>query len=108
MFWCGLNGRSTFADRRYMRRMNTGRGRVGRVCLAVLGGVLALAAFATAPSPGAVAAASPGLVAAYGFDEGSGTRVADASGNGNSGTISNATWSTAGKYGGALQFNGSS
>ena len=53
------------------------------------------------------ASANPaGLVAAYGFDEGSGTTVSDASGNGNNGTISNATWSTAGKYGKALSFNG--
>ena len=49
-----------------------------------------------------------GLVAAYGFDEGSGTTVTDASGNGNNGTITNATWATSGKYGKALQFNGTS
>ena len=55
--------------------------------------------------PGAVAASS-GLVAAYAFDEGSGTAVTDASGNGNNGTVANATWSTAGKFGGALSFNG--
>ena len=48
------------------------------------------------------------LVAAYGFDEGTGTTVYDSSGNGNNGTISNATWSTAGKYGDALSFNGTS
>ena len=47
-----------------------------------------------------------GLVAAYGFDEGSGTTVTDASGNGNTGTITNATWAATGKYGKALQFNG--
>jgi Concanavalin A-like lectin/glucanases superfamily/Fibronectin type III domain len=47
-------------------------------------------------------------VAAYAFDEGSGTTVTDASGNGNNGTISNATWSTSGKFSDALQFNGSS
>ena len=46
------------------------------------------------------------LVAAYGFDEGSGTTLTDASGNGNNGTITNATWSTSGKFGKALQFNG--
>ena len=51
-------------------------------------------------------AAPPGLVAAYGFDEGSGTTTADQSGNGNTGTLSNATWSTAGKFGNALSFNG--
>jgi hypothetical protein len=48
----------------------------------------------------------PGLVAAYGFDEGSGTTVADKSGNNNNGTIANATWSTSGKFGSALSFNG--
>jgi hypothetical protein len=46
-----------------------------------------------------------GLVAAYTFNEGTGTTVADASGNGNTGTITNATWTT-GKYGKALSFNG--
>ena len=53
------------------------------------------------------AASTPGLVAAYAFSEGTGATVADASGNGHTGTISNATWSTAGKYGDALSFNGS-
>ncbi len=58
---------------------------------------------------GASTAAAPnGLVAAYGFDEGSGTTVADASGNGNAGTITGATWAATGKYGKALQFNGTS
>jgi fibronectin type 3 domain-containing protein len=47
-----------------------------------------------------------GVVAAYSFDEGAGTTVADSSGNGNTGTISNATWAAAGKYGAALLFNG--
>jgi hypothetical protein len=54
-----------------------------------------------------VTAAPSGLVAAYGFNEGSGTTVADVSGNGNNGAIGSATWTTAGKYGGALSFNGS-
>src|SRR4029079_8781426 len=36
------------------------------------------------------AAARTGLVAAYGFDQGSGTTVADQSGGGNVGTLSNA------------------
>ena len=69
---------------------------------AVGGGVLALHGVQEA------LAAPSGLVAAYGFDEGSGTTVTDASGNGNNGTITNATWSTSGKYGKALQFNGTS
>jgi methionine-rich copper-binding protein CopC len=46
-----------------------------------------------------------GLVAAYSFDEGSGSTVADASGHGNTGTISGATWTT-GVFGNALSFNG--
>jgi chitodextrinase len=49
-----------------------------------------------------------GLVAAYSFDEGSGTTVADLSGNGNTGTLSNTTWTGVAKYGNALVFNGSS
>jgi hypothetical protein len=46
-----------------------------------------------------------GLVAAYSFDEGSGSVVNDASGNAHTGTVTGATW-VAGKYGGALSFNG--
>ena len=46
-----------------------------------------------------------GLVAAYAFNEGNGTTVADASGNGNTGTLSNATW-VQGKYGSGLKFTG--
>ncbi len=53
------------------------------------------------------ASAQSGLVAAYSFDEGSGTMVTDASGNANTGTVSAASWTTTGKYGGALSFNGS-
>jgi PKD repeat protein/glucose/arabinose dehydrogenase len=49
---------------------------------------------------------SPGLVAAYNFDQGSGPSVPDASGNGHTGTISGATWTSTGKYGGALSFDG--
>ena len=54
------------------------------------------------------APASPGLVAAYGFDETSGSIVGDSSGNSNSGSITGAARIVAGKYGGALSFNGSS
>ena len=53
-------------------------------------------------------AAPAGVVAAYGFDEGSGSTVTDTSGNGNNGTIANTTWATSGEFGKALQFNGSS
>jgi hypothetical protein len=57
-------------------------------------------------NPTTVHSASPNLVAAYGFDEGSGGTVADASGNGNTGTISGATWTNQGKFGTALAFGG--
>jgi glucose/arabinose dehydrogenase/PKD repeat protein len=50
--------------------------------------------------------ANAGLVAAYSFDAGSGSTLADASGTGNNGTISGATWSTQGHTSGALSFDG--
>ena len=50
--------------------------------------------------------APTGLVAAYGFDEGSGTAVSDASGRGNTGTINGAAWTPEGRFGAALSFNG--
>jgi hypothetical protein len=50
--------------------------------------------------------AQNGLVAAYSFNELAGTSAADSSGNGNTGQLNSATWSTAGRFGGALQFNG--
>ena len=53
-------------------------------------------------------APTSGLVAAYAFNEGSGATVADASGNGNTGTIANAVWTKAGKFGNALVFDGTS
>lgn len=53
-----------------------------------------------------VAAPTSALIAAYSFNEGTGTTLTDRSGRGHTGTISGATWSTAGKYGGALSFDG--
>jgi O-glycosyl hydrolase len=47
-----------------------------------------------------------GLVAAYGFDEGSGASAGDTSGNSLTGSIANASWTSAGKFGNALEFNG--
>ncbi len=58
------------------------------------------------PAGATTPALTSGLVAAYSFNEGVGAAVADASGNGNTGTIVNAVWTTSGKYGSALQFNG--
>ncbi|MGB6834128.1 MAG: IPT/TIG domain-containing protein [Candidatus Acidiferrum sp.] len=60
----------------------------------------------TAGATTSASTGTPGLVAAYDFNAGSGTTLSDVSGNGNTGTIVNATWSASGKYGGALSFNG--
>src|SRR5215469_593805 len=72
--------------------------------LSLLAVVAMIGAVALVPAPAAMAA-TPGLVAAYGFDEGSGTTVSDASGSGNNGTVANGSWAT-GKFGQALKFNG--
>ncbi len=57
------------------------------------------------PAPSAVQL-PPEEVAAYGLDEGSGPTATDASGNSNHGTIVGATWTTQGRYGSALGFDG--
>src|SRR5205807_64489 len=56
---------------------------------------------------GTTLAAASGLLAAYAFNEGTGTTTADASGKGHTGTLNGATWTTSGRYGKALSFNGS-
>ena len=59
-----------------------------------------------APAPPPTENPAPsGLVAAYDFDESSGTSALDASGNSNTGTITGAT-RTSGKFGSALNFDG--
>jgi hypothetical protein len=55
---------------------------------------------------GTAAAPTNGLVVAYGFNATSGSTVADMSGNGRTGTISGASWTT-GRYGNGLSFDGS-
>ena len=62
------------------------------------------AGFVLAP---AAFSATPGLVAAYGFEEGAGAVVGDASGAGNDGTIAHASWTSSGVYGDALILDGS-
>jgi hypothetical protein len=52
--------------------------------------------------------ASNGLVAAYAFNEGTGTTTTDTSGNTNTGSLTSTTWTTSGKFGNALTFNGTS
>ena len=85
------------------RKLLTGNRRYFTLVPLAIGAIVALRAF----FPIIGNAASTGLVAAYSFDEGSGTVVNDSSGNSNNGTISGASWVTAGKFGGALSFNGS-
>ena len=68
------------------------------------GNVSGYAAQASATVP-AVPPPSSGLVAAYSFEEGAGTTVADVSGRGNAGIVSGATWTT-GRYGSGLSFDG--
>src|SRR5262249_39974324 len=51
---------------------------------------------------------SVGLVAAFGFEEASGTQAVDASGSGNNGVLSGATRTASGRFGSALVFNGTS
>ena len=63
-------------------------------------------ALTTTVLAGAPARAATGLVAAYGFNEGTGAAVADASGTGNNGTTAGTTWATGGRFGRALSFNG--
>jgi hypothetical protein len=53
-----------------------------------------------------VAAPTTGLVGAWGFDETAGTTTADASGKGNTGTLNGPVRTTAGRFGGALDFDG--
>ena len=51
------------------------------------------------PQSATTLAVSSSLVAAYAFDEGLGTSVADASGKGNTGAVGSATWGAAGRFG---------
>jgi glucose/arabinose dehydrogenase len=48
----------------------------------------------------------PGLVASYGFNEGTGTTLTDVSGHGHPGTVTGPAWSASGHTGGALAFDG--
>ena len=66
-----------------------------------------LSAFSNTASASTLSVVS-GLVTADAFDEGSGTTTVDISGNGITGTLQAATWTTSGKHGNALSFNGTS
>jgi hypothetical protein len=72
------------------------------VPLLALGGLVA----ACTAAPIDVAALAPDSLAHWTFDDGTGTRVRDSSGNGRDGFIHGGTWSwTTGKFGGALHFD---
>src|SRR5437870_5289993 len=74
--------------------------------IATVGVISMLAALIAVSTSRAQAATGP--IAAYGFSESSGTTTADQSGNNIIGSLVGATWTSAGKFGNALSFNGSS
>jgi len=79
------------------------RCRLRRRSLAVLLGAAVLAA---ATLPTAARAAAPGAVASYAFEEGTGNTSADTTGNGRTAALRNTTWTSSGRFGNALEFNG--
>jgi hypothetical protein len=60
------------------------------------------------PASADITPPSLGLAGAYGFNEGSGSFTSDTSSNSNTSTINGAAWTTAGQFGNALSFNGTS
>jgi Concanavalin A-like lectin/glucanases superfamily len=68
--------------------------------------VRAVGATGTDATPASFTWTMNGLVAAFGFEETTGTTTEDSSGTGNTGTLANATRATVGKIGHALSFNG--
>jgi hypothetical protein len=94
-------GRSTRSSRTPLGSGSGLRWFLGFLAVALLVAVVPLRGAAPAKGWGL-----PGLVAAYGFDEGAGATTTDESGFGNTGAIAGATWTTDGRYGGALSFDG--
>ncbi len=75
---------------------------------AYLAVLVAVAAALVAFLPASTAfSGTSGLVAAYGFENGSGSIVSDTSGNGNDGLLVNGSWASSGAFGGALRLDGS-
>src|SRR6478672_884223 len=97
---------ATILRRQHAHPLNNARedSRVASRLRTILCGLATIAALSTAGVTG-TAAATTGLVAAYSFDSNS-TSVLDASGNGNNGAATNATWVAGGTYGGAWSFDG--
>ena len=75
------------------------------LCRCLVTVVAAIALVGVSSQPASVQEA--GLVAAFGFEEGSGTSFADSSGNNLTGTTGGATW-VPGRFGTALAFDGAS
>ena len=67
---------------------------------------LMLMCMALVAASGFIETASAELIGYWSFDEGSGEIARDGSGNGNDGTLENGTEWTAGKFGDAVQFDG--
>jgi hypothetical protein len=57
-------------------------------------------------TPVAVAPRTSDLAASYSFDESSGSMLVDGSGHANTGRVHGANWTTEGRFGGALEFDG--
>ncbi|MDP9868248.1 MULTISPECIES: LamG-like jellyroll fold domain-containing protein [Streptosporangium] len=71
----------------------------------MLSSLFTLSALLITPGAASASVPEPGLVAAFGMNEGSGSAIGDASGNGNNGTATATTW-VDGKFGKALSFDG--
>ncbi len=81
--------------------------RARAIAAALVVAVLVASASAVgAGSRSSSSAAATGLVAAYSFNEGSGTTALDVSGNGHPGTLVGAAWTPNGRYGGAVLLDG--
>jgi alpha-mannosidase len=74
--------------------------------LALAADTVVAAAFARNPEPPPPPPPPGGLVAAYAFDEANGATAADSSGRGNTGLVAGATWTSQGRFGAALVFDG--
>ena len=77
-----------------------------RVIAAVLASALTAAWISAAAPDEPSAPSAAGLVAAFAFEENVGTTTADASGGANTAQLVSAVWTTDGKFGNALVFNG--
>src|SRR5262245_38172336 len=101
----GASAKELFRMRKILRNVNS-----TPLLLAAFGvaAVIAWQAGRTRVGAQAAVVGQPGVLAAYGFEEGTGTSTLDSTGNNNTGTLSNASFAAAGKFGKAISFNGTS